>query len=111
MLLTSTIAVAPAAASPPTRNNGEDFGVDDGGAQMAPDGKTLYFSGSRSLPLHSMRARAQMMADCACLKACDKGDANGWSLTHQPSRSRPRSSRKADFTTTSTVRPSLDKSA
>jgi len=44
------------------RYEGDNWGTDDGEAQFAPDGKTLYFTSGRSEPVNRTWTRARMLA-------------------------------------------------
>jgi Tol biopolymer transport system component len=59
---------------------GDDWGADDGEAQVSPDGMTLYFSSSRQPPVDRTKPRDQMLADIARSEAWDNGNTNVWSL-------------------------------
>ena len=59
-------------------------GNGDGEPQISPDGKTLYFDSSRSVPLDPDRSRSQFLADVERLNAWDNGSSNVWSLPLKP---------------------------
>ena len=59
-------------------------GGDDAEPQVSPDGSTLYFNSSRSLPIDPNRTRAQFLADAARLDAWDNGNSNVWTLPLRP---------------------------
>jgi hypothetical protein len=61
--------------------NGPD---DTNEARLGPDGKTLYFSSDRTLPLHFPRTPAQAAADLARIDAWDNGNLNIWSVSLAP---------------------------
>ncbi len=64
----------------PIHYEGDNWGGDDGEAQIGRDGKTLYFLSSRSQPIHRLRSRAEMLADFARLEAWDNSNNNVWTL-------------------------------
>jgi Tol biopolymer transport system component len=64
----------------PLRYAGDDWGADDGEAQVSPDGMTLYFSSSRQPPEDRTKPRGQMLADIARSEAWDNGNTNVWTL-------------------------------
>jgi WD40-like Beta Propeller Repeat len=64
----------------PLRYAGDDWGADDGEAQVSPDGMTLYFSSSRQPPVDRTKPRNQMLADIARSEAWDNGNTNVWTL-------------------------------
>jgi Tol biopolymer transport system component len=64
----------------PLRYAGDDWGADDGEAQVSPDGMTLYFSSSRQPPVDRAKPRNQMLADIARSEAWDNGNTNVWTL-------------------------------
>jgi Tol biopolymer transport system component len=68
------------------RYRGDDWptGGDDAEPQVSPDGATLYFNSSRSLPIDPNRTRAQFLADAARLDAWDNGNSNVWTLPLRP---------------------------
>jgi Tol biopolymer transport system component len=70
------------------RYDGDDWASDngngDGEPQISPDGATLYFDSSRSVPIDPDRSRAQFLADAARLDAWDNGNSNVWTLSLQP---------------------------
>ncbi len=68
----------------PIRYDGDALAADDGEAQVSPDGKTLYFTSSRTLPMHQSRDRAQMLEDFARLEAWDNSNNNVWTLPLTP---------------------------
>jgi Tol biopolymer transport system component len=64
----------------PLRYAGDDWGADDGEAQVSPDGMTLYFSSSRQPPVDRTKPRNQMLADIARNEVWDNGNTNVWTL-------------------------------
>ncbi len=68
----------------PLRYEDDNWGSDDGEAQISPDGKTLYFTSSRSQPIHRSRSRAEMLEDAARMEAWDNGNNNVWTLPLEP---------------------------
>jgi Tol biopolymer transport system component len=68
------------------RYEGDDWttGGDDAEPQLSPDGTTLYFNSSRSLPIDPERSRAQMLHDVERLDAWDNGNSNVWSVPLRP---------------------------
>ncbi len=64
----------------PIRYEGDNWGGDDGEAQIGCDGKTLYFLSSRSQPIHRLRSRAEMLTDFARLETWDNSNNNVWTL-------------------------------
>ena len=68
----------------PLRYDGDNSGSDDGEAQIGPDGKTLYFTSSRSQPFHRSRCRTEMLEDVARMEAWDNGNNNVWTLPLEP---------------------------
>jgi len=59
-------------------------GNGDGEPQISPDGKTLYFDSSRSVPIAPDRSRSQFLADVERLNTWDNGSSNVWSLPLKP---------------------------
>ena len=76
--------------SPPAQIHyeGDDWpdpnGNGDGEPQISPDGKTLYFDSSRSVPIDANRSPSQFLADVERLNTWDNGSSNVWSLPLQP---------------------------
>jgi Tol biopolymer transport system component len=64
----------------PLRYAGDDWGADDGEAQVSPDGTTLYFTSSRQPPVDRTKTRSEMLADIARSEAWDNGSTNAWIL-------------------------------
>jgi Tol biopolymer transport system component len=64
----------------PLRYAGDDWGADDGEAQVSPDGATLYFTSSRQPAVDRTKPRDQMLADIARSEAWDNGNTNVWTL-------------------------------
>ncbi len=58
--------------------NGPD---DTNEARLGPDGRTLYFSSDRTLPLHFPRSRAQALADEERIAGWDNSNLNIWSVS------------------------------
>jgi hypothetical protein len=67
----------------PLRYAGDDWGADDGEAQVGADGKTLYFTSERSAPVDRTVSRQRMLDDVARYDAWDNGNANAWSVPIQ----------------------------
>jgi Tol biopolymer transport system component len=59
-------------------------GNGDGEPQISPDGKTLYFDSSRSVPIEPDRSRSQFLADVERLNTWDNGSSNVWYLPLKP---------------------------
>jgi len=59
-------------------------GNGDGEPQISPDGKTLYFDSSRSVPIDPDRSRSQFLADVERFNTWDNGSSNVWSLPLEP---------------------------
>ena len=82
------------------RYDGDDWtpSGEDAEPQVSPDGTTLYFNSSRSLPIDPARTRAQMLADVERLDAWDNGNNHVWTLPLQPllDALRPRQQGNAD---------------
>ena len=66
------------------RYAGDESDADDGEAQVGPDGRTLYFTSGRTLPIAADRTRAQVAADLARMDAWDNSNANVWTLPFDP---------------------------
>jgi len=70
------------------RYKGDDWpdanGNGDGEPQISPDGKTLYFDSSRSVPIDPDRSRSQFPANVERLNTWDNGSSNVWSLPLKP---------------------------
>jgi hypothetical protein len=62
------------------RYEGDESGADDGEAQVGPDGRTLYFTSGRTLPVAPDRTRAEVARDLARMEAWDNSNANVWTL-------------------------------
>jgi hypothetical protein len=61
--------------------NGPD---DTNEARLGPDGRTLYFSSDRTLPLRFPRTPAQAAADQARIDSWDNGNLNIWNVSLAP---------------------------
>ena len=59
-------------------------GSDSNEARLAPDGRTLYFTSDRQLPVSYPRTRAQADADLARIAAWDDGNQNIWRVSLAP---------------------------
>jgi hypothetical protein len=70
----------------PIHYDGDDWatGHDDAEPQVGPDGTTLYFNSSRSIPIDPNRSRAQMLDDVERLDAWDNGNSHVWTLQLSP---------------------------
>jgi Tol biopolymer transport system component len=70
------------------RYDGDDWpshnGNGDGEPQIRPDGATLYFDSSRTMPIDLDRTRTQFLSDAARLDAWDNGNSNVWTLPLRP---------------------------
>jgi hypothetical protein len=62
------------------RYEGDNWGTDDGEAQFAPDGKTLYFTSGRSEPVNRTWTRARMLARLSDMEKWDNSNSNVWAL-------------------------------
>jgi hypothetical protein len=58
--------------------------VGDGEPQISPDGATLYFDSSRTMPIDLDRTRTQFLSDTARLDVWDNGNSNVWTLPLRP---------------------------
>jgi len=54
------------------------------GAAAAPDGKTLYFSSERTMPIAFPRSLEQAKTDLARLQSWDNGNYNIWTVPLKP---------------------------
>lgn len=54
------------------------------GSHLGPDHRTLYFSSTRSLPVHYPRTPAQAREDIARMQSWDNGSDNIWSVSLTP---------------------------
>jgi WD40-like Beta Propeller Repeat len=70
----------------PIRYDGDDWdtGHDDAEPEVGPDGTTLYFNSTRSIPIDPNRTRTQMLVDVARLDAWDNGNSHVWTLPLRP---------------------------
>ena len=57
---------------------------DDGEANLSPDGQTLYFNSSRTVPVRANRTRQEAAADFKRLNLWDNGNSNVWSISLAP---------------------------
>jgi hypothetical protein len=68
--------------------DGDDWldhgGNGDGEPQISPDGMTLYFDSSRSVPIDLNRLRTQFLVDVERFNTWDNGSSNVWSLPLRP---------------------------
>lgn len=69
-------------------------GNGDGDPEISPDGKTLYFGSSRSLPIDPGRSHRQFLSDVERLNAWDNGSSNVWSIPLKPLLDAARQSRE-----------------
>lgn len=58
--------------------------ADDGEAQLSPDGKELFFTSSRTVPIHQDRTRAQAAEDFERISVWDNSNNNVWSISLLP---------------------------
>jgi Tol biopolymer transport system component len=56
----------------------------DAEARLSPDGKTLYFSSERVMPIHYPRTPAQAVEDLQRIQAWDNGNYNIWQVSLKP---------------------------
>lgn len=56
----------------------------DNEPDLSPDGRTLYFSSDRTLPLRFPRSRSGALADLQRIAQWDNGNANVWTLPLTP---------------------------
>jgi WD40-like Beta Propeller Repeat len=56
----------------------------DRGARLSPDGKTLYFSNDRLLPVRFPRTKQTTLADLESAEAYDNGLSNIWQVSLEP---------------------------
>ena len=68
----------------PIRYSGDDWGGDDGEANISPDGRTLYFTSSRQQAPSADRTRAEMLAAYSRMEIWDNGNSNVWTLPLAP---------------------------
>jgi len=54
------------------------------GSHLGPDGRTLYFTSNRTLPVHYPRSPAQARADLTRMRAWDNGNNHIWRLSLAP---------------------------
>ena len=59
-------------------------GNDSNESRLAPDGRTLYFTSDRQLPIRYPRTPAQAQADLARIAAWDDGNQNIWRVSLAP---------------------------
>ena len=59
-------------------------GSDSNEARLAPDGRTLYFTSDRQVPIRYPRTIAQAEADLARIAAWDNGNQNIWRVSLAP---------------------------
>ncbi len=64
----------------PVRYAGDDLGADDGEAQVSPDGRWLYFTSSRILPMPRLRDRPTALRALDRMNAWDNSNSNAWRL-------------------------------
>jgi Tol biopolymer transport system component len=64
----------------PLRYTGDDWGADDGEAQVSRDGLTLYFTSGRVTPWDQPRSRAKTAAALARMDVWDNSNSNVWML-------------------------------
>jgi hypothetical protein len=68
-------------------------GNGDGDPEISPDGNTLYFDSSRSLPIDPRRTHRQFLSDVERLNEWDNGSSNVWSIPLKPLLDAARQSR------------------
>jgi hypothetical protein len=68
----------------PLRYDGDNWGADDGEAQVGPGGTRLYFVSGRQPPFDRKRTAAQMRADYRRMELWDNSNNNAWSLPLAP---------------------------
>ncbi|MET3664960.1 hypothetical protein [Caulobacter sp. 1776] len=59
---------------------GDDWGADDGEAQVSPDGRWLYFTSSRILPMPRTRPRREALDALERMNVWDNSNGNVWRL-------------------------------
>jgi Tol biopolymer transport system component len=64
----------------PLRYAGDDWGADDGEAQVSPDGQRLYFTSARSAPVNRTETRQALLEDIRKAEQWDNGNTNAWWL-------------------------------
>ena len=62
------------------RYTGDDWGADDGEAQVGPDCRSLYFTSSRVMPIAKPRTRENSIEALRRMEVWDNSNANAWSL-------------------------------
>ncbi|HEY1502205.1 MAG TPA: hypothetical protein VGF88_21690 [Acidobacteriaceae bacterium] len=58
--------------------------TDDGEANLSPDGRRLYFTSGRVVPIHKDRSREQAQEDFRRLNEWDNSNSNVWSISLEP---------------------------
>jgi hypothetical protein len=66
------------------RYEGDDWGADDGEANVSPDGATLYFTSGRQPPPSKARTLPEMRAAFRRMAVWDNSNANVWTLPLAP---------------------------
>jgi Tol biopolymer transport system component len=64
----------------PIRYVGDDWGSDDGEAQVSPDGRWLYFTSSRIVPMPLLRDRSTVVKGLRRMEIWDNSNSNVWRL-------------------------------
>ncbi|HEY4080168.1 MAG TPA: hypothetical protein VGM81_05685 [Burkholderiaceae bacterium] len=64
--------------------NGRKGGNDSNEGRLGPDGRTLYFSSDRTVPIHYPHTVQQAAQDLARIEAWDNGNQNVWSVSLEP---------------------------
>jgi Tol biopolymer transport system component len=62
------------------RYAGDDWGSDDGEAQVSPDGRWLYFTSSRIVPMARVRDRLTVVKALRLMDIWDNSNSNVWRL-------------------------------
>jgi dipeptidyl aminopeptidase/acylaminoacyl peptidase len=64
----------------PLRYAGDDLGQDDGEAQVGPDGRWLYFTSSRIIPMAKVHDRQTAQRALERMNVWDNSNGNAWRL-------------------------------
>ena len=87
------------------RYDGDDWGADDGEAQVSPDGSTLYFTSTRIIPMPKVRTRQTAIEALRRMNSWDNSNSNVWSLPLSRYLDSASVSRAAGGRSASKVRP------